>query len=345
MRAQRQAQREGYGIRSQVEKGLRIDPNAIQRRMRNTGLGKLAREIEQYRRGGGALSLLANKFLTSLGPVGTLISALSEAVGRSGTRFERDMDATQNLLGTFGVDATDLEKEPLGDLINKAELIERRLAERGRPANAKTGLRGQGPIGGLADGWNDRTGRGQPRSKVKTTDSDGTHREDDIASPVITGEETFVELMSSHVYSYSYQHDTETLFIRYQQYENGRRGGPGPAYEYYGVKPEEFRAMVNAPSKGTWIWDELRVRGNAFQHQKNYKLSRWVDGYIPRQATTGYHDGMRADMYKPREIRVSGGQWIKSELPEQVVKTHGRTTAPSGAPDRGTNNTGRLRLR
>jgi len=350
MRATRQAQREGYSIRSQVEKGLRIDPNAIQRRMRNTGLGKLARDIERYKSGGGALGMLAKQFLSSLGPVGNLINALASAVGRTGTRFERDMDATSSLLGAFGVDATDLDKMPLGDVINRAELLERHLAERGRaagndssrPGKTGAGQHGHGPQGGLADGLNDTTTRGQRRPKVELADSDGIRREYDIASPVVTGDETFVELMSEHVYSYSYQYDTSTLFVRYQQYENGRRGGPGTAYEYYDISPEQFRALVNAPRKGVWIWDELRVRGS-HQHQKNYQLTRWVNGYIPRQATTGYHDGMRADIYKPRNIEVAGGQWVKSDLSTQVVRTYGRGTAPDGAPNRGAANNGRRR--
>lgn len=49
-----------------------------------------------------------------------------------------------------------------------------------------------------------------------------------------------------------YDQDWPRLLIGYL---NGR------AYAYADVSPQEAAQLLFAPSKGTWIWDHIRVRG------------------------------------------------------------------------------------
>lgn len=42
-------------------------------------------------------------------------------------------------------------------------------------------------------------------------------------------------------------------------------------YEYDGVTEGEALAFANAPSKGVFVWDHLRVRGSKTAHRKAFK--------------------------------------------------------------------------
>lgn len=44
----------------------------------------------------------------------------------------------------------------------------------------------------------------------------------------------------------------------------------GASALYYGVTPQEARSFADAPSKGIWFWDNIRVRGSAVAHHKDY---------------------------------------------------------------------------
>jgi hypothetical protein len=44
----------------------------------------------------------------------------------------------------------------------------------------------------------------------------------------------------------------------------------GSYYQYFGVTPDEALDFAAAPSKGQWIWDNLRVRGTKTGYQKEY---------------------------------------------------------------------------
>lgn len=55
--------------------------------------------------------------------------------------------------------------------------------------------------------------------------------------------------------------------------------GEGAAYLYSGVTQHEALSFAQAQSKGTWVWDHLRVRGSRTAHKKPYvKISA---GYRP----------------------------------------------------------------
>jgi hypothetical protein len=66
-------------------------------------------------------------------------------------------------------------------------------------------------------------------------------------------------------YEASYDDEEEMLFITFI-------GGGAKMYGYYPVNEIEARGYFFAPSKGKWIWSNLRVRGSATLHQKKYWL-------------------------------------------------------------------------
>ena len=52
----------------------------------------------------------------------------------------------------------------------------------------------------------------------------------------------------------------------------GKSGGVNENwYRYFGVKPHEAQNFKDAMSKGTWVWDALRIRGTQYGHQKPYQ--------------------------------------------------------------------------
>lgn len=64
---------------------------------------------------------------------------------------------------------------------------------------------------------------------------------------------------SSNVASATYALDEEQLTISYLD---------GAAWQYSPVTVEEALDFARALSKGTWVWDNLKVRGTVHQHQK-----------------------------------------------------------------------------
>lgn len=91
---------------------------------------------------------------------------------------------------------------------------------------------------------------------------------------------------SSNVYAFAYDPVGRLLYVTYQEPD----GSAGPMYSYGSVGtpfPESFyQALVNANSKGKWIWDNVRIRGTVFGHKFPYTLVRpGAGGYVPRKAT------------------------------------------------------------
>ncbi len=62
---------------------------------------------------------------------------------------------------------------------------------------------------------------------------------------------------SSNVRSLAYDHEGEKLTVEYQG---------GTFWEYRVTLPMAL-ALYGAPSKGTWIWDHVKVRGTVHGHQ------------------------------------------------------------------------------
>lgn len=70
---------------------------------------------------------------------------------------------------------------------------------------------------------------------------------------------------SSNVHSFSWDRKLERLYIQFHD---------GSVYEYYECSEREAISLYNAVSKGTWIWDNLRIRGTKLGHRKGYTLMK-----------------------------------------------------------------------
>jgi hypothetical protein len=102
------------------------------------------------------------------------------------------------------------------------------------------------------------------------------------------------KVSSSNVYGYYFEREAGSrnpnagiLYVTFLGGEADDRSGPGPTYAYYDVpvsKWRQFDAAADASAGGA-VWDYLRVRGSAWQHQQRYRLIQVEGDYIPRKAT------------------------------------------------------------
>jgi|DEB0MinimDraft_6_1074348.scaffolds.fasta_scaffold04184_3 hypothetical protein len=172
--------------------------------------------------------------------------------------------------------------------------------------------------------------------------------------PLITGEMINVE--SSNVHSIGFDWDGQsqhgTLKIRFLQ-KDRRRGGrsktAGPQYEYENVHPYVFESMRTASSKGSFVWDRIRVRGTVSGHRYRYKLAGIAQGYVPREAKAYGQGDRRKEYFIGRQLRArspSTGetQTFQSALPDRLVGRYQpelQALASRGIPNRGLPNRGR----
>lgn len=85
--------------------------------------------------------------------------------------------------------------------------------------------------------------------------------------------EWFDGFSSSNVQAIQYHSDDQRLLIQYLD---------GSMYAYHPVSMGLAMSLYGASSKGTWVWDNLRVRGTVFGYQIPYEL---LSG--PSQRTLG----------------------------------------------------------
>jgi len=131
--------------------------------------------------------------------------------------------------------------------------------------------------------------------------------------PLVTGD--MVPVDSSNVHSVGYDLEHHLLYVRYLD----PAGRAGPLYGYHDVRPEEFLDLLDAPSKGTWVWDNLRERGTVAGYRKPYFLAGVTRGYVPRHAVLARVGGQLAEVFRPRTSFV-GGRWLESRKPLRVVR-------------------------
>lgn len=85
------------------------------------------------------------------------------------------------------------------------------------------------------------------------------------------GERVYVD--SSNVewiqYLAAFEGTPEHLYVGYKD---------GSAYMYGEITPEMAIAFLNAPSKGRWVWDNLRLRGTVYGWQKPYAFLNAAGG-------------------------------------------------------------------
>ena len=165
--------------------------------------------------------------------------------------------------------------------------------------------------------------------------------------PLATGEMIPVESSNVHSIGYDWNESNPmkgTLKVRFLQSDR-KRGGKakvaGPQYRYEDVHPYVFEAMRRASSKGTFVWDRLRIRGSVSGHQYRYKLTGVAQGYVPRQAVSYGQGEKRTQYLVQRQVTAntpSGKRVITSQLEDRKIGRYQpdlRKVMSRGAPNRG----------
>ncbi len=270
----------------------------------------LVKEIERYARGGRGNRLVVDDLLGRLGPVGKLIGSLIKQGGKSG--LEEELEAAAALLGVHGYKTKRPGEGFEGDSLAEAmEII------------AKKGLRvvdkDEAPEEDkdrLPFGISRTTKAGKPRKQVSLAHAGGGSGRYPIDHPIVTGE--MVRASSGSVHSYGYDIEAAVLYIRFLHTdEKGQKtSGPGPLYRYNDVEPELFAALHKDSSKGSWVWDNLRIRGTVSGHKKDYALVGVSHGYVPRKATLT----AEGESFIGRRVHIGGGKWLTSRRPDELVR-------------------------
>lgn len=278
--------------------------------------GRLARDLERYAKRGPLGKKVVGEVLKGLGPAGKFLEALS-GIGDKPSSRARTLEAAIQLLQSFGY-------EVLGPPGRKQdpEQLERSLSA-ARAFLERHGESAPAPKPATPTVEQPAPPAQGNSSRIDVVLANGAVRRFPKDHPIVTGK--FVNCHSSNVHSYAYNYLDWTLYVRFLGGEGEHRHGPGPLYQYSHVPPELFLTLLNAGSKGDWVWDNLRIRGTVSGHQHDYRLVGIVGSYVPRKAT-----------YTP------AGEWF---IPRTVRtdKGHGLTSARPSAPARGVPNRGRPR--
>lgn len=304
------------------------DPGRTLRQMAGTDFGQFVRQVEHYARGGTTAKDFVNELIQALGPIGGMIKSLiAPKASRKGRwpSLRREVEAAANFLEAFGDNfgvkvqrqkPSVLPKRPgdIGPAPTSAEM-ERKLREARELLEAaghtvlapdeEPPIRSTPPLG-----ISPTTKTGSPR-KVVDIEIDGRKRRLPIEHPLISGHVVYTP-QSSNVHSFNYDIENWWLHVRFQNPD----GGAGPLYRYFNVAPKLYLSMLDAPSKGTWVWDHLRVRGTVSGHQVDYALVGVTNAYVPRKATLR-PDG---EWYVGRTVRSKAGKTLSSQHPDRLVR-------------------------
>jgi hypothetical protein len=163
----------------------------------------------------------------------------------------------------------------------------------------------------------DRTSR---QRRVLEVDRAGNERLMPDNDPIVSGEMVPVESSNVHAVGFDLNQDNperSTLRVQYKQAD--QRGGKsrtaGQTYAYHPISHRQFRSMLRAGSKGSWVWDNLRQRGTVAGHKVPYTLIGTRQGYVPRRATM--IAGQQWLIRRQKRAILSGGRsmTIQSQLP------------------------------
>jgi len=311
---------------------------------RGTDLGRFATEIQRYSRGGGYRRKIVAQVLGSMGPAGKLIQALIGSGGASKRDVEKQVSAAFDFLRIFQPEllspAARKTRRPgrrgsksAAEAESLAKLLEAQGYKIIRPGKGKTQAQQMADM--LAKQGYQVTppgGAQQQGRQRKTVDIDvgGRSQRFPRNHPIVTGE-MLPTPSSSNVHSYGYDSENWYLYVRFKaaaprgSKSRKRPQSPGSLYRYSNVPPEKFLSMYAADRKGSWIWDNIRVRGTWSGHQYDYALVGVTGGYVPRKATYT----PKGEYFLPRIVRGQGGRRLTSSLPA--------APAPplSGAPNTG----------
>lgn len=78
----------------------------------------------------------------------------------------------------------------------------------------------------------------------------------------------WLAVVSSNVDLIRYDYEEEVLYVQFKN---------GAMYSYRTVSYKEALDFAQAPSKGGWVWDHLRVRGTLLGHRKQYQIEQLGD--------------------------------------------------------------------
>lgn len=156
----------------------------------------------------------------------------------------------------------------------------------------------------------------------------GRTRKADPTDPVFSGE--MVPVTSSNVHSIGFIWNTAdpmkgTLKVRFLQGgSKDTKKTAGPLYYYFNVHPDVFDAFLRANSKGSFVWDRLRIRGTVSGHRYHYELKGITNGYVPRKATRlGKNEYFLGRSAKFRNGNTGEVREFSSSLPDQFVQNLG----------------------
>lgn len=317
--------------------------------MGDTSLNGLVQDVIRYSRGGNRG--LVDLFLRQLGPAGQVISAIASAVGdhrRRPTTGDRDVDAARDLLEAFGMQVQPKipQRSGLAQGVEAAKAFlekegyEVRLASGGRleavPATEES--RTSVGVAEPPDGGDEYEPPGTPdRSGMVEIKVGGTTQRFPKDHPIVTKKQVKTP-QSSNVWSFIYDVDTRTLYIRFDAPKTKANPSKrqGPLYSYSDVGPDVFLSFMKAESKGGFVWDRIRIRGTVSGHRYSYQLVAVREGYVPRKATltpTG-------EWFIKRKINTINRQGVRKTQISKASAPVNRGTPNRGTPNRGRPNRG-----
>jgi hypothetical protein len=198
---------------------------------------------------------------------------------------------------------------------------------------------------GSPDTWNGLRLIDKDTVELKTSNFRARYK---IGDPEITGQ--MVQVQSSNVHSIGLKLNLKyplksELHIRFLQ--GGRTGKvAGPLYAYRDFSPILFRRFMNAISKGTFVWDEIRIRGTVSGSQYQYTLIGVTGGNVPRRAII--INGIQI-LKRRMKTSTDGTKTVQSKLQSKVIGPYrpkpnrkGGSVRPNvGNPNRARPNRGR----
>lgn len=272
------------------------------------------RMVEQYAAGDEHNAIL-RELLGSFGSIGKILGAILGSP-QAGPQLSRQKRSALNYLESLAD-----EPDVLQGLVRILEGKGAKVVWPGDTTLAKAKAPGPAPqpeeeperdVG--------RTGQPKPGSRLITIEDEGQRRKMRADDPAITGE--FVETPdSSNVHSFAYDLDRHALYVRFKYWEpdmghDERPHVPGALYRYSNVPMSVFEAMMRAPSKGRFIWDNIRIRGTISGHRYDYALVGIQGGYVPRKATLT----PRGEEYIGRSVFSNKGRRLSSRLGDRLVR-------------------------